>query len=331
MKKINIIIIWIMLFGYCTTLSANKWRVNNSSSINADFSDLETALQSEKVLAGDTLYVEGSPNAYLISNIVKKVTLIGPGYCLTENPNTQENKAAAIIKSKENGSRLGILAEGFVAEGLTFDNSYLSIRADDVTLRKCYIANSINWESKSPGGQAIKNTVITQCFLETEIRGNNITSDSGYSDNAFITNNIMRVGISTLYNATIEYNTILGGHFSWGCIWNTNGSGSIRHNILSSELQTGQNGTMTMENNYLSESTSFVTNTTSTDGKYQLAANSDLKNKAPNGKEVGAFGGSSPYILSGLPNVPHIYEIIAPTSASAASGLDVILKIATEK
>ena len=44
-----------------------------------------------------------------------------------------------------------------------------------------------------------------------------------------------------------------------------------------------------------------------------------------------AFGGSSPYILSGLPNVPHIYEIIAPTSASAASGLEVTVKIAIEK
>ncbi len=326
MNKKNLMIL-VTLLCCCATLSANKWRVNNSPSVKVDFNDLETALQSEQVLAGDTLYVEGSPYVYEISDIVKKVTLIGPGYYLAENPNTQENKAAATIKAEGNSS-LYVLATGTVCEGVIF-NSSLYVGADNITFKKCS-SGWIRWENKTTGQQAIKNTIITQCDAQG-IEGNNKSYGSDYSDGAFITNNIISDGISYLYNAIIEYNTCLGGHYLWGSIHSTTGSGSIRHNILYYAFDASQNGTMTMVNNYKYESTSFVSNSTSSDGKYQLASGSDLKTKGPDGKEVGAFGGSSPYILSGLPNVPHIYEINAPTAASAASGLEVTVKIATEK
>lgn len=334
MKKRNIIVLVTLLCCY-TTLSAGTWRVNNSPSVNADFNDLETALESDKVLAGDTLYVEGSPYDYAINDIVKKVTLIGPGYYLTENPNTQENKAEATIKP-QSGQSLYILAEGTVCEGLTFasSNVYLYIGADNVTLRKCWSNSTtfIEWASKTSGIQAIRNTVITQCMVGS-IQGNNNNGYYDYSDGAHITNNIITSGgISNLYNAIIEYNTCIGmGGGTYKSIYNVDGSGSIRHNIIRYELSASDIGTMTQENNYVFETADFVSNSTSSDGQYQLATTSALKTNGPDGKEVGAFGGSSPYILSGLPNVPHIYEIIAPTSASAASGLDVTVKIATEK
>ena len=319
MNKRNFIIL-ITLLCCCTTLLASTWRVNNSPSVNADFNNLETALQSEQVLAGDTLYVESSPYVYDINDIVKKVTLIGPGYYLTQNPNTQENKAVAMVKVTST-SGLYILAAGVRCEGITFDNNYLYICADNITLKRCY-ANYIYWGNKTAGAQVVKNSVITQCITDN-IEGNTTSND--YPDGALITNNITK-GISYVYNAVIEHNTCIGGS-----IRQTNGNGSIRHNVMLYALVAGENGTMTIDNNYKYESTDFVSASSSPDGKYQLSSSSSLKTKGPDGKEVGAFGGSSPYILSGLPNVPHIYEIIAPVSASAVSGLDVTVKIATEK
>jgi hypothetical protein len=326
MKKIFSILLMALC---CASLSANKWRVNNSASVNADFDDLETALQSEDVLAGDTIYVEGSPSTYEITDIVKKVTLIGPGYFLTENPDTQENKAPATIKNSEGGLYLYILADGVVCEGITFDNNILLIGANDVMLKRCWI-NILNWGNKTTGQQVLKNSVVTQCFISRDLEGNNKNSSADYSDGALVTNNIAHT-ISYLYNAIIEYNTCIGGGDYAGSISYNNGNGSIRHNVIKYPMVASNNGTMTIDNNYKFESTSFVANSTSSDGKYQLASTSDLKTKAPNGKEVGTFGGASPYILSGTPNVPHIFEIIAPTAASVTNGLDVTVKIATEK
>ncbi|MCK4754754.1 MAG: right-handed parallel beta-helix repeat-containing protein, partial [Calditrichia bacterium] len=58
-----------------------------------------------------------------------------------------------------------------------------------------------------------------------------------------------------------------------------------------------------------------------------------LKNGSPaigagsGGTDCGAFGGLSPYILSGIPNLPHIYEADVPASASSESGLQVTIKV----
>lgn len=51
----------------------------------------------------------------------------------------------------------------------------------------------------------------------------------------------------------------------------------------------------------------------SDDAKYQLLETSAAKKAASNGGDCGAFGGETPYILSGIPMLqPHITEAIVP-------------------
>ncbi len=328
MKKVFLILTVAAMCGFST--SAKIWRVNNTPSVSADFNDLETALASTQVLAGDTIYVEGSAYEYKINNVTKKVTLIGPGYLLSENPNTLENQASAIIKHTT-ASNLYLLAQGIVCEGLQF-NCYLNIGNDDIIIRKCYFGsssyNAIYWGNNTTGSQVIKNTVITQCRVN-KIEGNTSGGTSDYADGAVITNNIVNT-ISYQYNATVEYNTCLVGTSLMGSISSIYGNSAIKHNIVKQIVNQSDNGTSTIVNNHAHITTDFITASTSTDGMWQLASSSYLKTSGPNGGEIGAFGGAAPYVLSGLPNIPHIYEIIAPTSASSASGLRVTVKIKTD-
>jgi len=65
----------------------------------------------------------------------------------------------------------------------------------------------------------------------------------------------------------------------------------------------------------------------STDGQWQLERGSPALETGINGEDVGMFGGSSPYMLSGIPSLPHIYFLSAPSVGSATDGLQVRLKV----
>ena len=65
------------------------------------------------------------------------------------------------------------------------------------------------------------------------------------------------------------------------------------------------------------------------DNDFTLKEDSPAIGAGENGTDCGVFGGDQPYVLSGIPGVPHIYEAIIPTSASGDSGLKVYLKIKT--
>jgi hypothetical protein len=65
----------------------------------------------------------------------------------------------------------------------------------------------------------------------------------------------------------------------------------------------------------------------STDGRWEMKAGSPALGSGSGGVDCGAFGGSTPYILSGVPNLPHIYEADVPASATSSSGLQVSIKV----
>ncbi|GHT21224.1 hypothetical protein FACS189430_00910 [Bacteroidia bacterium] len=317
---------FVLAFGLNFSAGATTWRVNNAVP-GADFATLDAALSG--ITAGDTLYLEGSQTAYTLAEtgITKKVTIIGPGYFLTENPNTLERQSAATISSTVN---IKPAAAGTVIEGVTFYNSSLSspiyIGADNVILRRCCIQESVSFSDGITGSTHINNTVITQCYITSAVGGSSTdTNDQPY--NALITKNIFlnlsSSNLSYLYNATIEHNTIYNTYASinylYGCV--------IQNNIMRT-IGTTTTGS-SINNNVTFTSADFATGTS--DGQYQLKADSPAKIAGTNGVECGAFGGVSPYVLSGLPDIPHIYDIDAPTTASAASGLQVIIKVGTEK
>lgn len=312
-------------------LFAKSWRVNNVDS-SADFQSLDVAM--ETISAGDTLYLEGSDNFYSISEpVTTKVTVIGPGYFLEENPNTQERKTQATISGY-----VSILADGCTFEGVRFYDTINSttvwVGANNVSLRKCLL-KFLRIDDALAAKRIIKNLAVTQCYFTY---GGILGSNNDECHNALITNNIFSSSsftegeISRMYDSVIENNTFVSGFEV------TNNSGcTIKNNIVNKvdDISSTYNTNSTIEYNYLASDSDYISSvegtTVSTDGKWQLLTSSPGMTAGKNGTQCGAFGGASPYILSGLANVPHIYEIDAPTQASPVDGLNVTVKIVSEK
>jgi hypothetical protein len=101
-------------------------------------------------------------------------------------------------------------------------------------------------------------------------------------DNAVIKNNIMTTAASsfTPRNNAYSYNISAGTQFGT--------ANSNRQNISPASL--------------------FVGGTASTDGAFQLRTGSPAIGAGESGVDVGAFGGTTPYRIAGIPNVPTIYQ-----------------------
>ena len=105
-------------------------------------------------------------------------------------------------------------------------------------------------------------------------------------------------------------------------------AGIIGYNVGTLPTQFG-----TADNNLVvpAITTLFVTSS-STDGKYQIAAGSQAKNNGSDGTDRGAYGGAAVtnrYTLSGLAPIPVIYKV---TTAGVTSGdLNVTIQARTIK
>jgi hypothetical protein len=61
--------------------------------------------------------------------------------------------------------------------------------------------------------------------------------------------------------------------------------------------------------------------TGSFDGKWRLRPNSPARGKGFDGVDMGAFGGATPYVLSGVPPIPRVTRFVVPSTVSSTSGL----------
>jgi len=69
----------------------------------------------------------------------------------------------------------------------------------------------------------------------------------------------------------------------------------------------------------------------SDDERYKLKAGSPAIGAGVSGVDCGAFGGVTPYVLSGLPPFPRIYEATIPGTAYSDKGLSCTIKIKAGK
>lgn len=69
------------------------------------------------------------------------------------------------------------------------------------------------------------------------------------------------------------------------------------------------------------------TNGYSLDGRYQLASNSQARGAGLNGTNCGPFGGDNPYQLSGISEIPFVWQLNVPQQASQSSGVNVGIKV----
>jgi len=160
MKKLLLL---TFLAGWvCISLSAQKLhRVNNNPDFDADFTSLQAAVTA--AAANDTIYLEGSATQYAGATIDKPLTIVGPGFFLSENPETQAINTSATIDSDvlfTSGS------EGSTMMGCRLlSGADLNISVSDITLIRNHLFH-VEFTGNSDNiviMQNYINTVLTPC------------------------------------------------------------------------------------------------------------------------------------------------------------------------
>ena len=323
-----------------TTASAKSWRINNDTRKYAHFTDINAAMASEEVLAGDTLYLDPGSVYSQEQTITKAVTIIGNGYFL------QNGMVSATINGYVN-----LKATVTKMMGVSM-NGWVYINADNVSLERCKIFNTIQSNSGVRYGLN-----VTQCYINCSTERSAIhVYNNSHLRNATIKNNII---IHKFLNRSEYYSAIEGVHYSeisnnylvvescrsgyaQDVIYNVTNSqiynNIIRHGSYPDRIcaNTGSDSNNGFYNNVISAAEGTYTKVSNIvylgtkdfssvfadgmdDAAYRLKADSPAKGAAADGGDCGAFGGRTPYVEGGAP-VYHPYINNVSVTAKPVNG-----------
>ncbi len=334
----------LVFIAIATTAFAKSWRINNNPDVQADFRTLADAHISAN--AGDTIYLEPSLKCYDGFTCAKKLVLIGAGYFLTENFPTQSSPLNSVVCGHVTftpGS------EGSEMMGISMSNHTVIIKTSFIVISRNLIKNiSFIYQS----GVTLNNLFITQnyiyniyggvysgenYFIEGLVFSNNIVvNDCSFSYNQYktdcpcydqalvgqFTNNVFLGNVtieSSTFRNNIFYKSDLNTNFLKTSVYNT-----VEENIFAkvlpwSDVVNYQIPSSNIDNANMS---TLFKDGASTDGKWQVQTSSTIPIK----DKCGAFYGLTPYVLSGIPNVPSIYYLDVPPIVNQKDGINVIVK-----
>jgi len=336
-----------------STISFAKiWRVNNNAGISADFTTLQAA--HDGASSGDTLYLESSATSYGGLTCTKKLIMIGTGYFLDENPNSQ----ALGQPSKVSTVTFNTGSAGSVIMGMDFEGSSVNVYENNIAIRRNkfsspnagvsdYNTGTINsYYANNNGSEPANNIVITQNYgvsirvnypsTGILIINNFLSFNAYYGEStaqevlhihpnaiALVQNNIFRRGQITANNSSFTNNIMYTGFFV--------GTGNLVANNLGSGTQFG---TANGNKSNVDMATVFVGLDAgiSSDGQWKLKAGSPAigagyGSTAANRIDAGMFSGQSTYVLAGLPPVPSIYFFENQPIGSNTDPVDVTIKV----
>jgi hypothetical protein len=319
------------------SLPANILRVNNTPGSSAEYSNLADA--HDAASAGDTIHVEGSAISYGTFTVTKpSLTILGPGYFTTENECSMASLPATlqwislqitVSNNYDSGSAMTKV------RGLTIGQVY--VYSNDNIIAQNYISDFIRFY---PG---VTRLAVSENFIDSNRDFAIIYTFSNVYSDAIITNNIISTGLALPQNSggNVSHNLIQGDGFLLesfdGNIQSniyasddvaqfsvsTTGTGTVTHNTASSGQFGTENG-----NNQASPSDLFIGDDEgTTDGQYQLRedATAALEN-AHDGTDRGPFGGPSPYVLSGTPDIPVVLYLEVPATTGPSRPLNVTIR-----
>ena len=298
----------------------------------ANFSALSTAVGSASVLAGDTILVSGGSLSYVGFTISKRLTIIGPGYFLGENPGQADTNSARI------NSTVNVNAQGTILMGLYFASS-IYVNADNVTISRCRMGTS-GVGTYPLYVYAKDSVIIRQCYIHQASSYYGAVSVATGNTQFLLQNNYIEYAGGSSYTA-IDFGASVTGDVSNNVITgdiNIN-TVSYNNNIQRSGTFNG-NGSVTPLNNIgngaqypagtnqqgVTMTTVFAPSGTS-DSKWQIQTLGPADNPGFGGVDCGMFenGVGHGYVLSGIPSIPSIYLFNAAVGGSTIT-IDVNVK-----
>ena len=304
-----------------STSFAKIWRINNTG-VPADFTTAQAANDNASVVNGDTLHFEPSGTSYGEFSLTKRLVVIGNGYFLGSgiggaNPDLQANTAASVVSNMYLGSGaansvimgMTISSTIYIGYGTSTNNIlfrrnrvqgtvyFYNSGSTNVQVLQCYIDGGIAQGGTHTNIMIANNIILAGTSFDGDDNGtfqNNIMHASGAAygsafQNFTLRSNIMVAGsISTLTNCLVESNISYSNYF-----------GTANNNQANIDMSTVFVGYPTQGTN-------------SNDGRFVL------KNPGPGittgygSVDCGAYGNTTPYVKSGMPDVPSVYKLSVP-------------------
>ncbi|MCX7836023.1 MAG: hypothetical protein N2450_08160 [bacterium] len=190
----------------------------------------------------------------------------------------------------------------------------IEVNAPGVIIEQCYIVCTASstlyymlYLYSNSSNAVIRNTI----FQSTN---NSVYGVSGAGAITF-TNCVFSLYNLNVYNALITNCILRNGNF----IANNN---MISYSMCNTVQFPASNNNLQNVN----MNTVFQVNN-SFDRYFLLAPNSPAIGSGQGGVDMGVFGGPYPYVLSGIPNLPTITYLQAPTSGSTVNGLPITIRV----
>jgi len=275
------------------------------------------------------------PGVYSGFNAQKKVSVIGSGYFNGANQSTINSSITF------SSSNVGSSAGSFITGCSIYS---MDLNVSNIMVQKCRIYNTSFGLDINDGAN---NCTVKQCYVDGDI-STSFNPVNFTISNCLVGNRISFSSHNAQLSGLVENNTVGWGLSSCNPLTNSevNNGVIIRNNIfispntcISNNFNTsyfaGFNNNVFRQGNYATNNSTNVQLTnlgtlfTGTEGlelRYQLSPTSPARAVGTNGIDCGAFGGTQPYILSGTPTGPVIYELTAPTTARQNETIQVQIK-----
>jgi hypothetical protein len=335
MKK-SFTIFFALVFVLTSLRTQTILTVDNSPGSTANYTSLQAAINA----AGedDLIYVAASSGTgYGNITVNKKVNIIGPGYVLAANSCGVSNTSPAVISSLTvtTGAN-NCLISGLTTVGNT--NSVLIQNTSNIIFNNNNIAGDLTIRNCS--GVTVHNN-----FFDPD-NFHNLVVENG-SSNVIFCNNIFAflfMGVDATSGASFINNIIFEFSIPFSGLHNS----TFKNNIFVTSATFGPTSNTILFNVFtLSQNLVPPGNIGTTadaifvgypnqanyspDGRYALKSNSPAIGAGEGGADCGIFGGADPYVLSGLPSIPIIYSVEAPSSAPAGGTIQVTVKAKTNQ
>jgi hypothetical protein len=315
-------------------------RVNNNPGVTGVNVYTTAQAAHDAAVANDILIIEPSVTNYGGLTLNKPLKVYGNGYFLDLNIELKADQRRSFLSTVDinvgggGSSFFGIEATSFVIWG-----------SSNVTIGRCRITDDrirlYNRNAINTTNTNVSNIVITQSYLRipnsypsVEITGtggftisnvmvtNNhmnhlLAGDNAVIQNWIVRNNTMFIGTATtLVNSVFENNIMgAGGTVSFANV-------TFSYNISSQNTFSGGIGN---QNNF--DLAPEWLGGDSNDEFHRIKTGSPLKTAGSGGIEVGAYGGATPYVVSGIPAIPSIVNMNNTATGSNATPLSVTISV----
>lgn len=350
MFRIQSLVIFLW-YSCCLSAQQTYWVSNRGDLVEVDFVSVQDAINAAS--NGDTILLYPRQVSYGVLTLDKSLHLIGAGY----NMDTLQQPSLSYEFEFPSSyfTSVTIIAEGSGSSFQSIDMGRVNISdgATDLRIFSCYTntmrirdARNIQIKGCYMTGRTCPFTYRTSPGGRSICVGGAINFLSANASNIIIANSILvgsesrNVPIYGRVSGLVVKNCYLGFYIAYQSdVSNTmyinnisttalGGPNSVAHNNIILSGQPTQNANGNRYGHTYTEVFGDV-NDRSFDLRYELAPNSPAISTGLGGIDCGPFGGSEPYLPSGVVGRPLIYQLNMPVELESGNDMHVNVKVKT--